>query len=288
MKNKSVIFVVLISFLASACGSQNYDDEQEKPAPPATTTTASKPQQPIQNVRPIEKSLTPGYLWRGFRLVGMSDETLSALQCPLRDAPGVNHFEAFGSSLFWGAILGVVIRFSDSWFLGKPVETGEGHWFWNNLDQTVRKSGQGLIRGAIFAGVCETLLAGGNFTPFNGILGQDFVALSAGLSVGGLSAIAATPLLSRYMEKQEEPPITLKEDDPSNPISRRIISQLNQWSKTSEIGQRFRYRVAPGLVLLGIGAGFGLLVYDHLQSSAQGGDWLECRSNDRDWAQGAR
>jgi hypothetical protein len=44
----------------------------------------------------------------------------------------------------------------------------------------------------------------------------------------------------------------------------KIFNHLKQWSSTSDIGLGVRYRFIPGVMILGIGGGFGYLIYDGL------------------------
>lgn len=274
------------AFFLSACGTQDYASPPADSKVPGEEKRNPAPQSPLVNQHPpASEWASPGYMWGGLEWIGVSNETVSGLKCRLEDGPSVSEFKVFGAAILGGAILGIVIRSSGSWFLGKPTDPGPGHWFWNRLDETIKTVSQGGFRGALLAGGCETLLAGGNFTPLAGFLGQTFAALSGAITLGVMSSIAAAPYLKRLMSadsaelakarrwrkrdshgrfKSKDP------DDPDDPPDENrgwggAAMKLNKWSKTSDLGRGIRYRVAPGLTILGLGSGAGLIIYDWLQ-----------------------
>jgi hypothetical protein len=244
--------------------------------------------------------------------IGVSDESLRGLKCALADGPRVDHFKAFGTSILGGAIIGVVIRSSGSWFFGKPIQPGPGHWFWNRFDQAVKTGGQGSLRGALFAGTCETILAGGNLLPFRGLIGQDFNALSAATALGALTALAANPYV--WMMMGEDPTgadvpeaQTVQAADPGDgqaegdgsdggapgeggvpselgPLASgargrgRFTEQIRDWAKSGELHRGVRYRLAPGVLIVGIGASVGVVIYNGLQDEDEQTAW-SCTAN---------
>ncbi len=281
-KRSSAILSLAMSaqLFLGACGTRDY---AKPPVEGTARPEAQKNESSDRSIRSQHLMVRPsesGYLWGGLHWVGVPDDAVKALRCQYMDRPNSNRFSAFGATIVGGAVLGVASRFSGSWFFGRPTPSEKGHWFWNRLDQTIKTGGQGLMRGALFAGVCETLLAGGNMTPFSGVLGQDFSVLASAITLGGLAAIAAAPYVQKKLGESSNAE-TSSEGGAENPpnddgggggrnnprdLARRIASHLQDWSKSSEIGKGIRYRLMPGIVIIGIGAGFGLIVYDGLQN----------------------
>jgi hypothetical protein len=258
--------------LLNACGTRDYDV-------PQTESAVQKEEVIVPSARlaggaiaivPREEP-SPGYLWGGLEWIGIPTSMVSKLKCKLADDESANELKALGAAMVGGAAVGIVIKYSGSWFFGKPADSGPGHWFWNRLDETTKNVTQGALRGVVFGGVCQTALAGGNFTPFAGILGQSFAALASAITLGVLSSIAATPLIQKLMgpSSSSVSEAVLSSDATEKPVHgrlRRVTATIKEWSEKSTIGKGLRYRVAPGLAIVGIGAGVGLLVYDGLQS----------------------
>ena len=264
----SLILATALSL--NGCGTRDYAPAPLDSRVRAEEKRTTAPSSPV-NPRPlVTGAASPGYLWGGLKWIGLPDDMLANLKCRLEDGPSVNEFKVFGTTVIGGAILGMVIRGSGSWFLGKPTEPAPGHWFWNRLDETIKVVGQGSFRGALLAGGCETLLAGGNFSPLAGILGQAFAALSGAITLGGLTSLAAAPFITKLMsetgpnapvEAQDRAGIGAAGD--GNGISwRDRFSQFKEWTTTSDLSRGVRYRVAPGLMIVGLGTGVGYLIYN--------------------------
>lgn len=281
---RRILSILLCCSLVS-CGTQDYDTAETPniASSPATTRTSSTtdPRQTSATAtaptyeKPLLKTpYHPGYLWMGLRWVGVSDDAVTRLKCTLRDSQNVNHFSAFGSTLLWGGILGIVIHASGGWLFGRPADAPSGHWFWNNFDHSVKTGFQGFARGAIFAGACDTLLAGGNLTPFAGVLGHEHAAASAAISLATMSSMAASPFVQKWLRETQARAATGNASDrPSGnlDVGRRdfkaAISNIRDWTRSSEIGRAIRYKVAPGVLIIGIGAGVGVIVHDWLQGA---------------------
>ncbi|MBX3023015.1 MAG: hypothetical protein KF799_15170 [Bdellovibrionales bacterium] len=254
-------FMVL---LLSACGANDYGPPREQEGSPPVVTDNRSPENRQRPVLRAEAST--GHLWSGLSWVRVSDETIRGWRCSLKDTDDVSDFQGFGASVLGGAVIGVVIRASGSNFLGQPIEPGPGHWFWNRLDQSIKTAGRGIVRGALLAGVCETALAGGNLTPFSGILGQDFVALSTGLTLGGLSMLAASPLIDKRLREKE--PVEEVVTDGAPP---QVLATLRTWAHTSDAGRGLRYKLLPKITVVGAGSGIGYLVYHWIQGEDENG-----------------
>lgn len=284
LRNKFWSMVACLTFV-NACGTRDY-------ATPPKESVAQREEKNIPAKLPpgtnaeIRANLVPkpppksGYIWGGLEWIGVPPSMILKLKCQLADVRTVSEFKALGSAIFGGAVIGVVVKYSGSWFFGKPAEAGPGHWFWNRLDETTKNVSQGALRGALFGGVCETALAGGNFTPFAGFLGQSFAALSSAVTLGVLSSIAATPYIEKLINQEplpnDIPPSEVQAAREAEIVSetealrkRRPVgfrAKMREWTQTTKIGRGLRYRVAPGIAIVGIGAGVGLLIYDSLSS----------------------
>jgi hypothetical protein len=270
-----IAFTLAAALLLNGCGAQDYATRPPE-RPPGENKTEQAPVVAEQKPLIVRKN-RPGYLFSGLKWIGVSDESVENIKCRFKDRADVNHFNSLGVSIMGGAIIGLVIRTSGSWFFGQPIEPGPGHWFWNRLDQTIKTGAQGLTRGVLFAAVCETLLAGDNFTPLTGFLGQDFSALSAALTLGGLSAIAVSPYIRRKMGRPvSEPEFALRPPGNDGKFSHRVMMTVEEWSRTSDLGRAVRYRVAPDISIVGIGGAVGLVIYGWLQGDSPESDPGAC------------
>lgn len=275
-----------------ACGTRDYEE-----APPPETFPAEFTAPPLEQPRPygdpdiVNEAVTEsspessrGYLWGGLDWMGVSDRTLSDLECALANGPSVNEFQVFGTALLGGAILGMVIRHSGSWFFGKPPEPAANEWFWKRLERTTQTAGPGAVRGALFAGTCQIMFTGVDALSFDGMIGSNFSALSASLIMGGMSSLAAKPHIARLIgsesanaaltstrmarlrERFGQPPTGSGPRAGAREALLRAGERVSEWSRTTSLGKGVRYRLAPGLFILGIGGGAGLLVYDWLHA----------------------
>ncbi len=300
-KNSSFLRLSVLYWVLASCGTQDYEprpkteakakSDQEIiadgvpiPIPVPIPESIDDPSEKILTVEIEEKAPTSdaddstlqerlferdpatGYLWRLLETAGVPPETLDTLAQPLEDLPGVNRFEAFGTSVVGGAIFGVLVRYSGSWFLGKPADTTRGAWIWDRFGAHLSNTGNGLLRGGLYGGLCETALAGGNIIPFAGILGQNFSALSAAISLGSISSVAAGSFAKKWVG--EIPKHTRKKKTLPKSKQKLVLARLQHWSQTTPLGQTLRYRVLPGISFVLVGSGVGLLVYDSLQMNA--------------------
>jgi hypothetical protein len=276
-RGKSFPFLRFASlcWLLTACGTQDYESppKTEKrilpvlPVPVSSRAAPSPPDSGLRDSPLIKRVVQPGYLFRALRWMGVSPDTIASWTLPLEDRPGVNHFGAFGTSVTGGAIIGVLVRYSGSWFLGRPSNVKDGPWVWERLRGNFANAGKGLLRGALYGGLCETALAGGNLTPLDGILGQNFTALSAAISLGTLSSAAAGPLARRWVGKIPTPAQLKKLTFPTRGGS-LVLRRLRYWSQTHSLGRAIRYRLVPGLSIVIVGSGVGFLIYEKIQSGA--------------------
>jgi hypothetical protein len=264
-----LIFTVLLS-----CGTHDYESAPPDVGPAETIHTPSPTT--VNRPPPLPPTVIPsmdqeGYLWEGMRGVGVSDAKVESYMCKLQDRLGVYRMKALGAAMTGGLILGIVIRSSGSWgFFGEPIKPKPKHWFWRNMELGVKTLSQGWIRGTGFAFACDSLLTG-RFMPTVGVLGQDFNALAAGATLGGMSAIAAAPYVPRWMEhffKKGPNRIYRSKGQMWNGIVR-----VKKWSKSSDIGKGIRYEVLPNLAIIGVGVGVGWLVYEEIQEGDRSGNW---------------
>lgn len=257
MKAQSSIKILLAAILAlTACGTRDYETT-EPPKPSPGEEIALPPPEPSQRrILLTAQKPSPGYLWGGLRWIGVPDHQLSEVMSNLADDDNTNTFAAFGVTVVGGAILGFIIRVSNSWFFGGPIESKAGHWFWNRVDRSVKTASQGIVRGAAFGAGCHLLLTGLHPIPFDGLLGEDYRALSSSLVIGGLSSITFGHMITRLAEKNWI--------SPQSPLYYSKWGQLQEWTQTTEIGRNLRYRFLPGLIILGLGTGIGMIVFDHV------------------------
>lgn len=258
--------VCAVLLILNACGG--HDDYAKAPESGPQNKTLEAPRRNGSDgrvgpsVAPQAGGIREGQLWRGLRWFHVPPESLLDLRCRLADGTGVNRYEAFGTAILGGAVLGLVVHASDSWFFGQPVEPGPGHWFWKRLSQVIKTSSQGVVRGALFGGACAELLSGWNLFPINGLLGPDYSVLSAAATLGGLSSLAAAPHMRRLLGPDEVRADTTEGIQPELSPGR-----LRRWLRYVDIRPGLRYRLFPGLMVVGVGSGVGLLVYNSLQSA---------------------
>lgn len=258
---------LVLCFAISACGTRNYEERpvtDSRIRPILQGRTPILPQQG-QIPRPVEEPVHVGYLWRGLSWMGVNDADLNSFKDGIRDGPGANSFQTLGSVITGSAVLGLVIRASGSWFLGRPVDVQSGHWFWQTAERAARGSGRGIVRGALLGGACYGLLVGVNPIPFDGLLGSEFDAFSAATALAAMSALSVGP----YAQKIVEPGW----GNPEKPFGRWLnqfppakagADFIHDWTQGSPLGRGMRYKVAPGLIIVGIATGVGLLVYNSL------------------------
>lgn len=257
--------LIVTVFLLNACGSDDYGPDHSEQG----KTAQGKPEQKVpppatgQMSMIEQREARTGFIWQGLGWLGLNDGMVSDFKSRLADDKQTNPFCTFGASVLGGAVLGLVVRASGSWFFGGPVEPKPGHWFWNSLNKTVQSGGRGILRGGLFGGGCYLLLTGLSPLPFSGLLGQSFRALSSSIVLGGMSLGAASPFIRRMIGKDWT--------DTESPIGKALsrtkwtrqgAEKFQHWSESTEIGEGIRYRVIPGLVILGIGAGIGMLIYE--------------------------
>lgn len=273
----------LMCCLVFACGTRDYDT--------TTTSNEDKPEQATKKVKQVnqlqktivnknislhkktkenENTIEQGYIWDMMSWVGVSNDNISEFKSELVDHEGTNTFNTFGTTLLGGAILGLVIRSSDSWFFGGPIPTKEGHWFWRKLNKTSKLTTQGLVRGGMFASGCHLALTGLNPISYDGLLGEGFTAMSASIILGGMSSLALSPYMNKIMKKDWK-----LNNLSGNPISqnpgfiRTTATNIVEWSKSSQLGKGIRYKLIPGISILGLGSGVGLIIYNYLQNNDQ-------------------
>lgn len=230
----------------ASCGTRDYGSNNE-PAPPPRTPP------PIQSEHPrtyrVEES---GYVWRGLRWVGLQDEKVGALQEALDDDSKTDAFCAFGTTVMGGAALGLVIRFAGNWLFGQSVSVASKSPVWRRIEEMGKTTSQGTLRGAMTAAGCYLLLTGLSPVPYPGLLGMEFKGLASSLVLGGLAGIAFSPYARSIVRK-----------------NRPLWRKMKKWTGSADLNNYARYHVAPGLMILGVGSGVGLLVF----SGCRGGGY---------------
>lgn len=296
---KNYRYLLAASLAVSACGTRDYPPVPQQDSIPTEERISTPPARSSSTPTIIPSRAKPGYLWSAMDWVKVPNESVKDMRCALGDGPKVDDFEAFGTALLGGALLGLVIRSSDSWFFGKPIEPAPGHWFWSRLEQGFKIGAQGAVRGALFAGACEVALAGSTLVPFRGLLGHNFSAVSAAATLAGMAALAGNPYVRHLFREdpsgrlktaeeateseraaeaeaaaeaqaKEEEAMVTGEPQPPPP---RIRKRDRLWSATAELREGFHYRVAPGIMIVGIGTGIGLITYNWLQHEEAYIDW---------------
>jgi hypothetical protein len=262
---------LILAGVFSACGTRDYQKppaDYGQPVPPRENEPRAEP---TARPRVTTEGSGAGYLWKGLRWAEVPQSQIDGVRCRLADGIDTSRLQAFSSALISGAVIGVIGKFSNAWLFGKPEENPpEGHWFWNNFDHTLRQFFGGAFRGALLVAGCQTILSGGNVTWFSGILGENYTALSTALSAGAFASIASKPYVWKRWSKMPQRPIILPSSQ-SPPAfngyadyTSQVFKHLKEWSSTSDIGLGIRYRFVPGVMILGIGGGFGYLIYDGL------------------------
>ena len=265
------ILSFVIAGIFAACGTRDYEKpptDYGQPVPPRENETRAEP---TARPRITTEGSGTGYLWKGMRWAEIPQNQITNVKCKIADSMDTNRGQAFSAALVSGAVIGVIGRFSNAWILGKPKDVPpEGHWFWNNFDHTVRNFFGGAGYGALLVGGCQTLLSGGNVTWFNGVLGDQYTALSTALAAGAFSSIASKPYIWNRWAQKPQRPIVLPSNDPPprfngySEYTGKVFRHLKQWSSTSDIGLGLCYRFVPGVMILGIGGGAGYLIYQGL------------------------
>ncbi len=274
-------FVISLSLVAG-CGTRDYGAPQEPKTLEKEVRDALEEQMGAQEREGVQPQMAPlpfgqrveeseGYLWRGLDWGGVSEERVTQIQDWLSDHEETrNNFDALGLTILGGAALGVVMKVSGSWFFGGPVEGHESHWFWRKLDEAAKGTTQGLVRGSLFAGGCYLLLTGIDPLPYTGLLGQQYTALSSALVLGGMSAGAASVFTKKFLRRNlNDPNAHLSLSLPSNNVVGKGMHAIQQWTTSSVLGRGLRYQVVPGLVIVGVGSGVGVLVFDFLQTDSE-------------------
>lgn len=227
----------LSALLLVGCGTQDYpspsvDDAgqfptQQNGADNSNTTASAFHTQP----------LSTGYFWRGLPLIGFAQDYVGRLRCQYQDPKGTRSLDAFGEALATGMIAGMVFSASRDGSDNVPHDDHGGHSSQGpSLSSTVRRVLAAGVQGGIFVGACQTALAGGNWTSFSGILGQDFAGLSSSLVAGGSSFAALRPWVHRFF----------RSDTPSTG------------------GKAILFRIMPDASVLIFSTGVGFLVYHQL------------------------
>ncbi len=221
----------------------------------------------------LERVSTPeeGQLWRGidwlrdnFDWVEIPDESLDSLKEGLQDQlPSRINFDALGMAVIGGAVLGVVIRGSGSWFFGGPVEPHEYHPLLKKAHKAISATVQGSVRGGGFAGGCYLLLTG--LDPFySGLYGQAYGALAAATVTGGMASGAALNIIQKIVNMDFSQPPKIRRGHLG-----RGLDKLEKWTTGTKIGKGVRYKVVPGLVMVGVGAGVGVWVFHEIQRDSE-------------------
>ncbi|PIT99300.1 MAG: hypothetical protein COT74_09860 [Bdellovibrionales bacterium CG10_big_fil_rev_8_21_14_0_10_45_34] len=289
-----VLFSFVILVISVRCGTQDYGEpvpheDKASPAPPAieqplpptvpatpAADTNSRGSAKEENLAVMNVESAPrrgvfapvdydkeGYFWKSLSWVGIPDGSIHGFKSSFIDGPDTNEFEALGMSIIGGAVLGLVIRGSGSWLFGRPIETKSGHRFWQTLEKASKATAQGAVRGGLAAGACFLFLSGTG--PYNGVLGGDFTAASAALSLAGVASIATGAALSQMSQRHwDYIKAQVKSRFPEHSLVGRNGNRIAEWTRHSEIGDTVIHKIAPGIFIAAIGAGVGVIVYQWL------------------------
>lgn len=260
---KITSILVLLSVF-TACGTREYEmpEEEESPAEEQIQVTQSP------WLIDQDEGSEAGYLWDGLNWVGVSDDFITYLQTSLTDNMRTNTFSSFGTTVMGGAVLGLIVKASGSWFLGGPVNSQSSHWFWQQTNKALSSWGQSVVRGGLFSGACYLVLSGARPLPYDGILGHDFTALSSAISLGVMASIASSPIIFHLVRQDWSNPNSLlgKVASHYGRVGQATL-KIQRWSNSTNIARGIRYQLAPGIVILGIGSGLGIIIYEVLQDS---------------------
>lgn len=280
MNNNLLRLLFVFSILLLSCeGTRDYPQPTangqagtlSEPPPPPPSSSPIDNNQPIKNGKGNSEEQEPilmeheypvGYLWEGMNWLGIPENNLVDFMNFLADSPDINAFTALGSSFFGGAALGLLVRSSGSWFFGGPIKSEASHWFWKRLNISFNTISQGLLRGGIFAGACHIALTGIYPIPYQGLLGQEFHALSSAVILGTLSSIAADPYIRKLVNHDWS-----KGKVPA--FLRHGVDKIHQWTHQNTIGLAIRHRIGPRVLVIGIGFGVGLVIYNNLQGDEE-------------------
>lgn len=258
--------------MVSACGTRDYETPapRETVRPPVTQQFPGADPQFEKRVIGASEDHESGYLWRLLNWTGVADQELPTFKSQLADTAQSGSFDAFGTTVIGGAVMGVIVRASRSWFFGQPIQSDIGHWFWRGVYRTANGTAQGASRGALFSFTCYLLLVGADPLPYEGLLGDDFKALSSALVLGGMSSIVGATMADSIVRGDWASTDTRwGRFINRSSRARHFFSNLQEWTTTTSIGRGLRYKVAPGIIILGIGTGVGLVVYDSLHVSEE-------------------
>lgn len=207
-----------------------------------------------------------GYLWDGMEWIGVSDEHIDYLQESLIDNEHTSDYSTMGTALIGGAILGIIIRSSGSWILGKPIEYPPKHPFWQKLEKVIKTTTKGGVRGGALAGAIHLALSGLPALSYKGLLGLQYGILSCSVALGSLSAIASGTVFNNINKGDWSQPNSFigKWIHNNSKHGKNTMDNLQKWTTETEIGQFARYKIAPGVFVIGISTGVGLIVYNSL------------------------
>lgn len=308
---------LIMSALLAGCGTQEY----AKPPGPISNKGSAGPSDLLNNSEVLTtESNSPsatngiltaeparkGHAWRWLEWYGVNEQDVDKLRCRYRDTDGVKAMDAFGAAIEGGVIIGIVVRASGSVFFGKPVDDHHGHGghgghghhghhqdihvtvqnkversVWGHLNMAIRHATVAGINGGVFVGGCQTILAGGNWTSFDGLLGHDFAGLSAATALGIGSYVALRPWIRRLFgdppEPKEptmdtsllhvEPPPLPKDGKP--PKGPGVFKRLANWSAASGFNRGVWYYIMPEVAVVFLSERIGVMVYNKLTKDAE-------------------
>ncbi|MCB0355484.1 MAG: hypothetical protein KDD40_00665, partial [Bdellovibrionales bacterium] len=177
-----------------------------------------------------------------------------------------SEFTALGTAAIGGAVIGVIMRSTGSWFFGKPVDSPVGHWFWRTIDKVIKNNKAGVVRGGTFASAFYLTLAGMPSLSFKGLLGMQFSSFSCSVALGGMTVLATGNIIKNInREDWRHPKSRLGRWLNHTDTGKNAMAKMQEWTSETQLGRFVRYNVSPGLFILGLGSGIGLIVYDYLE-----------------------
>lgn len=296
MKNSVVKYLGFVLFFSIilGCGTRDYGTEKDKAdtkndleviigkSKAKDLLSEKKLQKRINETQGIStfgaespdagSSSKEGYIWEGMRFISIPEDKIASLQERLQNEKDLNNACMVGTVLASGVVLAFVIRIGGSIFFGAHPEYNPGtHWFWQGLGKTKHLITDTSFRGAAFATGCHLALVGVGAIGYKGLMGPEYSALSASVLAGSMVAWSSSPYLN-YFSKSDW-------GQPTGRIGKWLQTKGNigqwagkaqTWTSGSVLGRGLRYEIIPGLILLGIASGVGVVVYDGLQEYCSG------------------
>lgn len=302
---KRLVSLFACAILVSSCGTQDYEKPPQTADEVATPEAAEGPTA-VEKTKSKRVASPKGNIWQGLEWVGVNEKHLDEIRCRYRD--NAADIPSLGTVFIGGAVIGVVARYSGSVFFGRPPAEhghggsgGHGHGgpsghegarvsseqsLFENLMSQLSHAPGAALRGGIWLTACQMALSG-KFTPFDGLLGRDFMGLSSALTLGGAAALTAPAWVHKFIGEApppEKPNMDTTRLHPENespdgrgggkPRGFDRISRMFQWLDRSTFNKPVWYQLSHSLGILFISGEVGYLVYNFLDEK-QGAENLD-------------